>query len=210
MRSVAEFVNDKRLSHVPAPNVYSSPCKDKTQAPSWPTSKENRFKGSAKKQPGPGEYEHQVFTDNGPKYTQRPKPFINPMKNKTAPGPGFYNPDKYKNSNFQFSMRKKANGGHDLGTPGPGAYGDERELHYKSIPGSKIGSDKRKSDHFLHTSSYKKQEPGRYSLHDFAGNDLMGVPKFSFSKDTKMKTIKSQQPGPGNYNIKSRMTDGVP
>ena len=179
------------------------------QAPAWPSSKDGRFRSTPKKQPGPGEYSYQSFTKDGPKYTQRVKPVINPMKMKTDPGPGTYCPDTNKNGNFKYSMGKVANGGNSFNTPGPGAYGDI-DRHYKSIPGSKMGTEKRKSDAFLHTSSYKKQEPGRYSLHDFAGNELMGVPKFSFGKDDKMKNVKSRQPGPGNYDIKTRMRDGVP
>ena len=84
-------------------------------------------------------------------------------------------------------------------TPGPGAYEDERKIHYASIPGSKMGKDMRKSDHFLHTASYKKQNAGNYNLHDFAGNELMGVPKFSFGKDIRDKDRSNNLPGPANY-----------
>ena len=42
------------------------------------------------KQPGPGEYKHAIFTDDGPKYTTRVKPYIDPFKMKTDPGPGQY------------------------------------------------------------------------------------------------------------------------
>ena len=74
---------------------------------------------------------------------------------KTEPGPGLYSPDKPK-TNIQYSMRKKTGNSNNRYTPGPGAYEDERVLHYASIPGSKMGKDMRKSDHFLHTASYKK------------------------------------------------------
>ena len=93
---VAEFVNDKRLSHVPGPNNYDQPVKDKTQAPYWSVSKDDRFKAHSMRQPGPGEYEYAKFTDDGPKYTTRVKPHINPFKMKTDPGPGQYSPEKPK------------------------------------------------------------------------------------------------------------------
>ena len=48
-----------------------------------------------------------------------------------------------------------------------------------------MGRDNRRSDHFLNTASYKKQEPGRYESRGFANNELTGVPKFSFSKDMR-------------------------
>lgn len=128
---------------------------------------------------------------------------------KTEPGPGLYSPEKPK-TNIQYSMRKKMAGSMNRLTPGPGAYGDERVLHYSTIPGSKMGKDMRKSDHFLHTASFKKQNPGNYNLHNFANNELMGVPKFSFGKDVRDKGVGKKCPGPGNYDIKTRMTDGVP
>ena len=93
---VADFVNDKRLSHVPGPNNYQPPIKDKTQAPYWSVSKNERFKGKNVRHPGPGEYEYAKFTEDGPSYTTRVKPHINPFKMKTAPGPGLYSPEKPK------------------------------------------------------------------------------------------------------------------
>ena len=130
---------------------------------------------------------------------------------KTKPGPGLYSPKKPE-TQIHFSMRKKLNQSEDKRTPGPGNYNDDRELYYSKIPGtgSKMGKDMRKSDHFLHNSSYKKQEPGRYNLHDFAGNEYMGVPKFSFGNDSRMKDRVNNLPGPQSYPIKTKMTDGVP
>ena len=81
---------------------------------------------------------------------------------KTKPGPGEYSPDKLK-KNLKYSIGARPSQSMNKLTPGPGAYGDERELHYKTIPGSKMGRDMRLSNHFLHTSSYKKQEPGQYN-----------------------------------------------
>ena len=101
-------MNDKRLSHVPGPNMYSTPAKDKQQAPYWSVPKNDRFKGKAQQQPGPGEYKHADFTDAGPKYTTRVKPHIDPHKMQTAPGPGLYDPEKSK-STVHYSMRKKLN-----------------------------------------------------------------------------------------------------
>ena len=171
--------------------------------------KNDRFKGKSIKHPGPGEYQYASFTDAGPKFTTRVKPFINPFKMKTDPGPGQYEPEKPK-TNINYSMRKKPNQSMGALTPGPGAYEDERALHYRSIPGSKMGKDDRKSNHFLHTSSYKKQEPGRYDLHNFANNELMGVPKYSFGKDQRVKDRSNNLPGPANYQIKTKMADGAP
>ena len=203
-------MNDKRLSHVPGPDHYTTPIKDKVEAPSWTRSLDVRFRAKTVKHPGPGEYEYAKFTDAGPKYTTRMKPFIDPFKCRTKPGPGLYDPEKPKTSLF-YSLRDRTNVScGKLLKPGPGSYGDDRAMHYRSIPGSKIGKDSRKSNHFLHTASYQKQEPGRYDLHNFANNEFMGVPKYSFSKDNRDKKFKATQPGPGNYDIPTTMADGVP
>ena len=52
--------------------------------------------------------------------------------------------------------------------------------------------------------------PGRYNLHNFANNELMGVPKYSFGKDIRDKDRANTLPGPANYDIKTKMSDGVP
>jgi len=106
---VAEFVNDKRLSHVPAPNVYETPAKDKTAAPYWSVPRNDRFKSKFVKHPGPGEYDYKCYTDAGPKFTTRVKPEINPFKMQTKPGPGLYDPEKPK-TNIKYSMRSKSSG----------------------------------------------------------------------------------------------------
>ena len=90
-------MNDKRLSHVPGPDKYESPCKDKLQAPSWPASKDERFRGKNLRHPGPGEYGYKTFTAAGPAFSTRVKPFIDPFKMKTKPGPGQYDPEKARN-----------------------------------------------------------------------------------------------------------------
>lgn len=83
--------------------------------------KNERFKARSVKHPGPGEYEYAKFTEDGPRYTTRVKPHINPFKMKTEPGPGLYNPEKPK-TDIKYSMRKKMNASMNRLTPGPGAY----------------------------------------------------------------------------------------
>ena len=55
----------------------------------------------------------------------------------------------------------------ELNPPGPGAYSDMRELHYSSIPGSKMGKDNRNS-FFLKTTVSGNPEPGLYEKAGFA------------------------------------------
>lgn len=47
--------------------------------------------------PGPGEYGYKTFTAAGPAFSTRVKPFIDPFKMKTKPGPGQYDPEKARN-----------------------------------------------------------------------------------------------------------------
>jgi hypothetical protein len=96
--------------------------------------------------PGPGAYRAASFTDAGPKFSNRVKPVLNPFKMKTDPGPGFYDPVKPKqDTKYSMSQRLSASSyAASRKTPGPGTYSDERELHYRTIPGSKIGRDTRK------------------------------------------------------------------
>lgn len=124
---VAEFVNDKRLSHVPGP-IYATPAKDRTQYPKWSVGKERRFAGRSVGTPGPGAYREATFTDAGPKFTTRVKPFIDPFKCRTKPGPGNYEPEKPQ-TQIKFSMSKRLTASSYAAarnTPGPGTYGDER------------------------------------------------------------------------------------
>ena len=83
-------------------------------------------------------------------------------------------------------MRQKmSQSAHKVPPPGPGSYVTENNLACGTKPGSVFGKDSRRSDFFLNTASYKKQEPGRYEIKGFAGNEGTGVPKFSFSKDLR-------------------------
>ena len=58
----AEFVNDKRLNHVPGPNTYLIPAKDKTEMPKWSSTKDKRFIDRKYGNPGPGNYEYRAHT----------------------------------------------------------------------------------------------------------------------------------------------------
>lgn len=116
------------------------------QYPKWSVGKEKRFALRPGSTPGPGAYREATFTEAGPKFSNRVKPFIDPFKCRTKPGPGFYEPIKPQ-TQIHYSMSKRLTASSFAATkktPGPGAYIDERAAHYASIPGSKIGRDCRK------------------------------------------------------------------
>ena len=81
---MAEFVNSKRLTHVPGSAHYDPalPCQtSKVSSPNkWSMSKSDRF--PCRKNyyhPGPSEYTPNPVK-TAPVYTMRPKPFIDPHK----------------------------------------------------------------------------------------------------------------------------------
>ena len=109
----------------------------------------------------------------GPIFTTRPKPPIDPFKCRTKPGPGEYNPPSATpHKKLSYSIRginetvPKAQREKELNTPGPGAYSSMIQTHYTSIPGSKCGRDNRKS-YFLKTSVSGNPEPGNYEKPGF-------------------------------------------
>ena len=73
-----------------------------------------------------------------------------------------------------------------------------------------MGKEVRKGD-FLKTASFAKQEPGRYEIKGFTNDMYVGVPNQKFGLDKKLKDIKGQTPGPGNYEENRTIgTMGVP
>ena len=95
----------------------------------------------------------------------------------------------------------------DHNQPGPGYYDDMRQLHYKNMSGSKMGTDIRKAQ-FLKANGHTTPGPGSY-----AGNttfiDKTAAPKFGFGSSKRekdyiglSKTNKSiTGPGPGSYKV---------
>ena len=81
--------------------------------------------------------------------------------------------------------------------PGPGNYDDCIDLHYKSIPGSKMGKDARKS-YFLKTTVSGNPDAGNYNIPGF--KKLNGSASYSFGKSKRDEPLPCGPPGPGAYN----------
>jgi len=157
--------------------------------PRWSVSKTERFPKRLAKQPGPGEYTPPSKMVEGPRFTTRPKPLIDPFKNKTKPGPGLYNPPTsapFKNLSFSITatnnVQPKESRLKELNTPGPGSYSATTKPHYSSLVGSKIGSASRKS-FFLTTGASGKPDPGNYNKLGFGKID--SNPRYSFGKSSR-------------------------
>ena len=85
-------MNDPRRLFVPGAK-YEIKAEDKVKFPTWTMSKDERFKNDRVKNPGPGQYEARDTVADGPKFTTRVKPFIDPRKCRTTTGPGDYDPN---------------------------------------------------------------------------------------------------------------------
>lgn len=153
-------MNDPRLKHVPGAK-YDIKAEDKIKFPSWSQTKDARFKDDRVKNPGPGHYESRDLVSDGPKYTTRVKPFIDPRKCRTTTGPGDYDPANQSKKIF-YSMSVKLDGPRKRGNPGPGTYESMHNLHYNKLPGSKMGRDNR-SSYFLKDNSHKSPAPVKYN-----------------------------------------------
>jgi len=103
-----------------------------------------RFKSYHKSTPGPGDYSLKTLISDGPKFTTRIKPVIDPHKCQNKVGPADYDPKPLEKS-LIYSMRPKLSPVRDDKSPGPGSYNDNRQSHYENLSGSIIGLDPRKS-----------------------------------------------------------------
>jgi hypothetical protein len=91
--------------------------------------------------------------------------------------------------------------------PGPGSYEDMRQLHYKTLTGSKMGKDARKS-YFLLDSTYKNPNPDSYTLINFADGRL-GAPNFGFGSSKRMAGSGKGVPGPGQYEVQNMIAQSL-
>ena len=75
--------------------------------------------------PGPTSYNIPSKLKETPEYGFGLRPFIDPQKNRTTTGPGFYDP-KYFDSKRTIQLMGKPRDNPNMWQPGPGAYNDMR------------------------------------------------------------------------------------
>lgn len=121
---------------------------------------------------------------------------------RTKPGPGHYEPPvdgSFKRLSYSMSgINEKFVKGTDRNftIPGPGNYENCIDQHYRSIPGSKIHKDQRKS-YFLKTASTGVPAGCNYEKPNF--EKLNYFPKYSFGKEQRDVPLPRGPPGPGMY-----------
>lgn len=112
---------------MPGAGKYDVKAKDKIDFPKWTMPGEARFPTKGPGGPGPGNYNYPSFITAGPKFTTRIKPYIDPLKCRTKPGPGDHDP-KIQFSEVKYSIGNKLSRSIDpmKVPPGPGSYNDMR------------------------------------------------------------------------------------
>jgi hypothetical protein len=117
-----------------------------------------------------------------------------------APGPGAYNPSPLKiEKNYSIPKSQSTSKLNSKESPGPGSY--EPKVSYNSQYES-IGINKDKRRAFYDEKS-GIPGPGQYSFNDST------IPKngFSIGHEKRGGNKSSENPGPGNYNLPSTVSN---
>ncbi|KRX08138.1 hypothetical protein PPERSA_01683 [Pseudocohnilembus persalinus] len=196
-------------SRVPGPGHYNPDKQSKLNPPKHKigTGSRGDINPSASGNPGPGQYYNDAYSIS--KYSRGPSAKIGTDKrrplneNYGTPGPGQYNYNKATDGP-KFSIKGATQVDpitrEKMFTPGPGQYNDQA-LYSRQRPGSaKIGTS-------LRQGLYGKSAtpgPGNYKFYD---KNLKKGPSYGFGTSKRPETAKRDEPGPGNYNLKSTIGD---
>lgn len=157
LHSGSQFVAAKTIVQNPGPGNYEPSVKTAKGKinPAWSVPKEDRDKVYSKPVPGPGDYTLPPKIGEAPRYLMGLKLERNSVKDQASqPGPLDYSPIKSQKSlHFSMSGKHDRTPSPDKITPGPGAYRNGDDTHYRSLAGSKIGTDSRQS-YFLKSASF--------------------------------------------------------
>jgi len=123
---------------------------------------------------------------------------------KGSPGPGTYEPKSYLGEGPKVSIKQRVNNNvaKSLTIPGPGAYEPKLEAVARKYPDIGIGYGKR-DDAISSNSGANIPGPGYYPL-----NELGTGPKYGFGTGKRQLSKLDDVPGPGHYEIPSRIGDG--
>ena len=123
---------------------------------------------------------------------------------KNSPGPGSYEVKSYLGEGPRVAIKQRANNdvAKSLVIPGPGAYEPKLEAIARKYPDIGIGCGKR-DDAIGSNSAANIPGPGYYPL-----NELGTGPKYGFGTGKRQPNKFSDAPGPGHYEIPSRIGDG--
>ncbi|OMJ68979.1 hypothetical protein SteCoe_33427 [Stentor coeruleus] len=192
--SIAGRKQDITKDNFPGPGSYD--IHDRPKSPTWTLSKSPNSKAinlSQSISPGPGAYDPKDSqNEGGPVFgTSNRSPL---SKSQITPGPGAYIVgDKVSNSP-SYTMSSKNFTKNTSNNPGPGQYDPKL---YENNPKWSVGKGKKGFDYGLNKSS-SLPGPGLYDVR----KGPLG-PHWGFGSSTREQNIKSDSPGPGQYELPS-------
>jgi hypothetical protein len=168
--------------------------------------------------PGPGQYDvrtrYKNFKQNAPAWKYYLKSYIrmgteqrekssDSLNLRENPGPGSYASKSFLGEGPKITIKQKGNNvSESLTVPGPGAYEPKLEAIIRKFPNVGIGHSK-KDDAISYNASANAPGPGYYLL-----NELGKGPKYGFGTGKRQPDRFNDVPGPGQYEIPTRIGDG--
>lgn len=180
--------NKEKPSSVPGPGTYSH--KSQPLSPSYSMSKSNRQNFSKSPLiPGPGAYNTSIFEPlKTAVFGTAPRTSTN--KNPQIPGPGNYNIKSTISEGPKYSLRGRVKITDRAYSPGPGQY----EITTNNLESTFVHSFT-KEQRSLSAEKNSFPGPGSY---EYRKNLSLGV---KFGSESRGKTMVSDVPGPGSYNL---------
>lgn len=168
--------------------------------------------------PGPGEYLNEEDTTKFKNIKHgiviskaKKRDLIEVLANKTnleTPGPGRYNSTLTEDSKKKgFTMTGKKDEIDCQKTPGPGYYETDVAKVKTKVTGGVICKTKRADIHNIPKDIGLLPGPGRYKADSTVNSKHKVNNSYKFGIDGKLKGVKSETPGPGQYKIPCSIRD---
>jgi len=185
----------------PGPGAYSPNLSTKQNGPAYRIGSASRDNKAHSGAPGPGNYEPQVI--RGKQGVKIGTSVRSPLSTSGAtPGPGTYDYTLKVAEGPKYVMNPRRDDGMGMTqtkyVPGPGAYTPDVGLTRDKAPGVKMGTSNRSALY----DTKANPGPGQYDV-----RGRVAGPQWGFGSDMRGKGYKSDVPGPGTYEHKSKLGD---
>jgi len=207
---------EKNKIHIPGPGTYNIENFRYThkKSPSWVIGKKELERSSSETKfstntslPGPGSYK--PVEDAIKKSSSRWK--INntgrnvvSLSKYSTPGPGSYNIDENKRNGVKFSKSYRKGIMNSITNPGPGSY-EAGNPSLKCNPSFTIRQKETKLARSIEKYKNDIPAPGFYTSAYNKKSNSIGFTRAK--RNTNLSTSSNQTPGPGAYNIPSRVAE---
>lgn len=189
--SIAGRKQDTIKDNFPGPGSYD--INNRPKSPIWTLNKSsNPLNLSESISPGPGAYDPKdIQNESGPVFGTSNRSSL--PKNQATPGPGAYSVGDKASNSPSYTMSSKIFTKNISNNPGPGQYDPKL---YENNPKWSVGKGKKGFDYGLNKSSLPG--PGLYDIR----KGPLG-PHWGFGSSTREQNVKSDVPGPGQYELPS-------